>query len=92
VKKVSSQPKNIIECTLLGNTLSDSPINKRMIVSHIDAGYNATKRLSELGILPGTEIVVLTYAPFKGPLQIEVRGTRLALGRGLSEKIYVKEC
>lgn len=26
-----------------------------------------------------------------GPILIEVRGTRLVLGRGISEKIYVEE-
>jgi Fe2+ transport system protein FeoA len=76
----------------MGGPLSQAAMNKKLIVSHIAAGFNATKRLSELGIFPGTEIFIRSQAPFAGPLQIEVRGTRIALGRGLSEKIYVKGC
>jgi len=59
-------------------------------VIHVDAGIKATQRLSGLGIVPGTPIRVLSEAPFHGPVQIEVRGTRLVLGQGLAQKIRVR--
>jgi len=64
--------------------------NVWVTVIHVDAGIKATQRLSGLGIVPGTPIRVISEAPFHGPLQIEVRGTRLVLGQGLAEKIQVK--
>ena len=58
-------------------------------VQRIVAGRNAVMRLSGLGITPGTVIKRLSSAPFRGPIQIEVRGTRLAIGRGLASKIII---
>jgi len=67
------------------------------IVSSIRGGYGrgygarwgAEKRLMDMGLTPGTEVLVVKAAPFRGPLEILVRGTRLALGRGLAEKVFV---
>jgi ferrous iron transport protein A len=65
-------------------------INQEAEVVHIQAGFNATQRLSGLGITPGTRIQLLSTAPFRGPLQIKVRGTRLVIGRGIASRILVK--
>ena len=48
------------------------------------------KRLMEMGLTPGTVIEMVKSAPFKGPTEILVRGSRLALGRGMSDKIFVE--
>jgi len=53
-------------------------------------GQMATKRLADLGLTPETKIKVLRRAPFWGPIEIEVRGSKLILGRGLASKILVK--
>ncbi|MCD6470471.1 ferrous iron transport protein A [Candidatus Bathyarchaeota archaeon] len=52
-------------------------------------GWGFEKRLMDMGFTPGTEVLVVRSAPFHGPLEVLVRGTRLALGRGLAEKIFV---
>jgi len=43
----------------------------------------------DMGLTPGTEILVVKSAPFHGPVEILVRGSRLALGRGMAERIFV---
>jgi DtxR family Mn-dependent transcriptional regulator len=48
------------------------------------------KRLMDMGLTPGTKVTVVKSAPFHGPLEILVRGSRLALGRGMAEKIFVE--
>ncbi len=53
-------------------------------------GQMVNKRLSDLGLTPETKIRVLRRAPFWGPIEIEDRGSRLVLGRGLASKILVK--
>ncbi len=70
-------------------TLAELYLNDTARVEEIHAGQRATQRLSGMGITPGTKIKVLSQAPFRGPVQIEVRGTRLALGQGLVRKIIV---
>jgi Fe2+ transport system protein FeoA len=47
------------------------------------------KRLNDLGLTPGTNITVIKSAPFNGPLEIYVRGSRLAIGRGMASRILV---
>ena len=47
------------------------------------------KRLTDLGLTPGIEVTVVKSAPFNGPLEICVRGSRLAIGRGMASRILV---
>jgi Fe2+ transport system protein FeoA len=56
----------------------------------IAGGKRAAKRLADLGLAPGTAIKVLRKALFSGPVQIEVCGSKLVLGRGLVSKILVE--
>jgi ferrous iron transport protein A len=53
-------------------------------------GWGFKKRLMDMGITPGTRITILKSAPFHGPLEVMVRGYRLAIGRGMAEKIIVR--
>ena len=47
------------------------------------------KRLTDLGLTPGTNVTVVKSAPFNGPLEVTVRGSRLAIGRGMASRILV---
>jgi DtxR family Mn-dependent transcriptional regulator len=53
-------------------------------------GWGFEKRLMDMGLTPGTKVTVVKSAPFHGPLEILVRGSRLALGRGMAERIFVE--
>jgi Fe2+ transport system protein FeoA len=59
-------------------------------IAKINAGCNLLKRLNEMGLTLGTTIKVVSD-PCGGPVLIEVRDSRLALGRGVATKIYVEE-
>lgn len=48
------------------------------------------KRLMDLGLTCGTKVTVVKSAPFHGPVEILVRGSRLALGRGIAERVFVE--
>ncbi|MBN1245120.1 ferrous iron transport protein A [Candidatus Bathyarchaeota archaeon] len=54
-------------------------------------GGGFEKRLMDMGLTPGTTVTVVKSAPFHGPLEILVRGSRLALGRGMAERIFVEK-
>jgi ferrous iron transport protein A len=55
----------------------------------IDGGHRVRSHLNTLGIHIGDWLTVVERAPFKGPVLVEVNGTRLALGRGVAAKIRV---
>jgi DtxR family Mn-dependent transcriptional regulator len=59
-------------------------------VVFIRGGHKVLQRLCDMGLTPGTEVKVVKSAPFHGPLEILVRGSRLALGRGMTEIIFVE--
>ena len=61
-----------------------------VVLDKIDAGWNMRRRLTELGFISGTKIKVVKNSDF-GPVVLEVKGSRFALGRGEALKILVFE-
>jgi DtxR family Mn-dependent transcriptional regulator len=59
-------------------------------ISFVRAGSRALRRLCDMGLTPGTTISIVTSAPLRGPIEIEVRGSKLAIGRGIASKIFVE--
>ena len=47
------------------------------------------RRLREMGLLPGTRVKFLRWAPLGDPLEIELRGYKLSLRRHEAELIEV---
>jgi Fe2+ transport system protein FeoA len=47
------------------------------------------RRLEDMGLTPGTMVTVVKSIPFRGPVELQVRGSRLAVGRGMAERILV---
>lgn len=47
------------------------------------------RRIAELGFTPDTPIYILKSDGL-GPILVEVKGSRLAVGRGIAMKIMVK--
>lgn len=53
--------------------------------------WRLPRRLAEMGLTPGTEVRIVRSAPFHGPLEIEVRGSSLALGYGVASRVFVRK-
>jgi DtxR family Mn-dependent transcriptional regulator len=77
--------------TSLVKCLTDCEKGEEVVVLRVNAGHKAKTRLANLGVVPGTKITKTKNAPFKGPLEIIVKGSSLVIGRGLASKIIV-EC
>ncbi|MCX6647904.1 MAG: metal-dependent transcriptional regulator [Candidatus Bathyarchaeota archaeon] len=59
-------------------------------VAFTRGGGTASQRIGDMGLCTGAEVKVVNAAPFHGPIEVEVKGTRLALGRGLADNVYVE--
>ncbi|MBN1801905.1 MAG: ferrous iron transport protein A [Candidatus Lokiarchaeota archaeon] len=81
--KTENHNKNLIQC------LSSCDMGSELIVIRVEAGQMAKNRLANLGIVPGAKIIKKKSAPFNGPVEIDVKGSSLVLGRGLAAKIIV---
>ena len=58
-------------------------------IARIDAEPGITRRLMELGLVPGTEIDLVRTAPLGDPLEVSVRGLHLSLRRSEARHIHV---
>ena len=67
--------------------LSSTPIGQTVQLKKINADRRITHRLTELGLTPGVELSVIQDNG--GPLLITVRGSRIAIGRDMANKIQV---
>ena len=63
---------------------------KLLTVIGINAGRGLQRRLTDMGLTPGVQIRVMN-GQYAGPVLIDLRGSRLGLGRGVAQKILVKE-
>ena len=62
-----------------------------LVVDHVEAGGSpASRRLLDLGVLPGTPIRVVRRAPLGDPVVYELRGYRLCLRRSEAAHILVR--
>ena len=60
-------------------------------VSFIRGDGKVLRRLLDLGLTPGTRVSVTRIAPLKGPVEIAVRGSRLALGDEIACNVFVEK-
>lgn len=60
---------------------------KNAMVSKISAGRSANKRLYEMGFNTGSKFKVMKND--SGPVVVCLAGSKVAVGRGLAEKIIV---
>ena len=67
--------------------LTSIPTGKQVRLVKIDGGKRLNHRLSEMGLTPGVAITILQDTG--GPLLLHVRDFRIALGRGMAEKLAV---
>ena len=63
--------------------------SKAKIIGFTHHGRGFVRRLQEMGILPG-ETVRVERNIFAGPVELIVKGTHLAIGKGIAMRILVE--
>lgn len=70
-------------------TLDQLPRSARAVVTRLDTDGPDRRRLMDLGILPGTEILAQATSPLGDPTAYLVRDSLVALRRGQAQRIHV---
>lgn len=83
VNEVGKRDKNLVSITNMKRT-------EKGKVSFIRGDYKVIRRLMDMGITIGAEVCILEVAPFKGPVELLVRGSNLALGRDIAKNVFVE--
>lgn len=71
--------------------LAQLPIGEEAQVISVEGNNRISKRLMEMGVVPGVSVKIIKCAPFGCPLEIRVRGYHLALRRSEAETIEVSK-
>ena len=72
-------------------TLANLSIGAEAKVVTVAGKTAVSRRLMEMGVVPGVAVKVIKTAPFGDPIQIRVRGYSLAMRRSEAETIEVSE-
>jgi DtxR family Mn-dependent transcriptional regulator len=59
-------------------------------ISFIRGEHKVLQRLLDMGLTPGTKIKVVKVAPMNGPVEVSVRGSKLAIGRDIACNVFVE--
>lgn len=70
-------------------SLSFAPAGTALKVINTSGGREFQRKIASLGIYPDEEIEIVERHG-QGALVIKVKGTRLAVGQGMSKKIKIK--
>lgn len=72
--------------------LSDAPVKAPLRVARIpdDTNSELLRYLADLGLVPGSELIVLEVGPFFGPLTLAIDGREQIIGRHVAEMILVE--
>jgi len=69
--------------------LSTLKPGERAVVVRVDIPPDQRGRLMEMGLLPGTPLELVRFAPLGDPVEIKLRNYHLSLRRLEAEKIQV---
>ena len=70
--------------------LSSVPAGKTIKMVSVDAGQGLKSRLPAMGLLTNVNFKVIDNQ-HPGPFVLSLKGSKIALGRGMAAKIMVKE-
>lgn len=77
-----------IQVELTQGMLSRAGAGETVKILALGAGWGLQRRLADMGLTPGVKIKVISGGRL-GQVVIEVRGSRMALGHGIAQKILV---
>lgn len=69
--------------------LTDVPVGGDARVVSVTGNSSVTRRLMEMGVIPGVNVTVVKTAPFGDPIEVRVRGYSLAMRRNEASAIEV---
>lgn len=72
-------------------TIDDLRLGEAGIIAKVEGGGPLRLRLLDLGLTPGTRVVLQRVAPMGDPLQIWLRGYALTIRREAARKILLRE-
>lgn len=70
--------------------LTSVALGQKATVAEIKVAGASRPRLMEMGLLVGTEVELVRFAPLGDPVEIKIRGYNLTLRKQEAEQIFVR--
>ena len=83
IKTTNTRPAN-------GLYLDNAVEGKTYAMLGLEGGQAFREKIYSMGLNPGVKFKILLN-PGYGPIQLEVRRTKLAIGRGMAHRIKIRE-
>jgi len=80
---------NLKEENLMNLRLSDLKAGEKGVVSRVVGDRATRRRLLDMGLTRGTEVVVVRKAPLGDPIELLLKGYNLSLRKSECENVYV---
>lgn len=75
---------------ITSDPLADVEPGSSVVIQRVsDADPDMLIYLEEMGLLPGTTLVVVEKAPFHGPIKVRIRGSERVVGHRIATNIFV---
>ncbi|MCD4779531.1 MAG: FeoA domain-containing protein [Candidatus Omnitrophica bacterium] len=72
------------------NQLSQARTGSNLVFISANGGMGVMGRLTDMGLIPGEKIKVL-HNTGHGQVTVNIKGSKVAIGHGLAQKIVVRE-
>jgi len=71
-------------------TLKDVGVGNRAVIARLHGTGALKRRIMDMGLTKGTEVLVRKVAPLGDPMELTVRGYELSIRKGDAESIEVE--
>lgn len=71
--------------------LAQAPLRTACRVVSVGGSRAVRRRLMELGLVPGTQVMVVSVSPLGDPLELQVRGSKLSVRKKEAWTIQVEQ-
>lgn len=75
----------------MSELLSKVPLKQKVVVTNVLGEGRIRRRLFDMGVTPGANIVIDKVAPLGDPIQVTIRNYELTLRKSEADLIEVKE-
>ena len=78
-------------CAASKGSLTELPVGTKATIVGISPQSRGRKKFADVGIVPGTELLIEAHAPFGGLIRVKVMETSMALHRDDANYIIIKK-
>ena len=71
-------------------SLLDLPLRESAVVEAVGGDRAFSRRIMEMGLIPGTKVRLVALAPMGDPLTLELRSSRLSIRKKEAAQVHVR--